>query len=368
MGAFLPVDALPGLKSYKYASEDHSLASKYVLGPFYRVAVNALPKFIAPNLVTLTGLLFSVFSVVRAWWYNSQGVLAPPSAFAWYAFELFMYQTLDALDGLQARRTGASSPLGELFDHCVDAVNTSLQTYVFCSVLQYPPALFVVAQFACCLNFFASTWEEFHTKKLYLSACSGPVEGVLLITGLYIWTAVKGPEVWDSSVLGTTPRGILTAFAPFMLSYNIYSALNNVRTLDPRQFAARLQGWTPFLVTWAALGAWAVLAWPAVNSAYFVAFYTQSSVLTALIIGRVITAHVTHMPFPMYTPAILVPVVGVVVHLVHPQSDITALVLGAGLLLGIYSTFVAEIISEITQYLGIHCLRIGRREQARKEQ
>jgi phosphatidylglycerophosphate synthase len=28
-----------------------------------------------------------------------------------------MYQTLDAIDGKQARRTGTSSPLGELFDH-----------------------------------------------------------------------------------------------------------------------------------------------------------------------------------------------------------------------------------------------------------
>lgn len=30
---------------------------------------------------------------------------------------LFWYQTLDAIDGKQARRTKSSSPLGELFDH-----------------------------------------------------------------------------------------------------------------------------------------------------------------------------------------------------------------------------------------------------------
>lgn len=30
---------------------------------------------------------------------------------------LFAYQSLDAIDGKQARRTGASGPLGELFDH-----------------------------------------------------------------------------------------------------------------------------------------------------------------------------------------------------------------------------------------------------------
>jgi len=35
---------------------------------------------------------------------------------------LFAYQTLDNMDGKQARNTKSSSPLGELFDHGVDAL------------------------------------------------------------------------------------------------------------------------------------------------------------------------------------------------------------------------------------------------------
>jgi phosphatidylglycerophosphate synthase len=35
---------------------------------------------------------------------------------------LFAYQTLDNIDGKQARRTKSSSPLGELFDHVSDAM------------------------------------------------------------------------------------------------------------------------------------------------------------------------------------------------------------------------------------------------------
>lgn len=34
---------------------------------------------------------------------------------------ILMYANLDSLDGKQARRTGSSSPLGQLFDHGVDA-------------------------------------------------------------------------------------------------------------------------------------------------------------------------------------------------------------------------------------------------------
>lgn len=39
---------------------------------------------------------------------------------------LFIYQSLDAIDGKQARRTNSSTPLGELFDHGCDAVSTGL--------------------------------------------------------------------------------------------------------------------------------------------------------------------------------------------------------------------------------------------------
>lgn len=34
-----------------------------------------------------------------------------------FGIGLFIYQSLDAIDGKQARRTQQSGPLGELFDH-----------------------------------------------------------------------------------------------------------------------------------------------------------------------------------------------------------------------------------------------------------
>lgn len=42
------------------------------------------------------------------------------------AIALFVYQTLDAIDGKQARRTGTSGPLGQLFDHGCDAMTTTM--------------------------------------------------------------------------------------------------------------------------------------------------------------------------------------------------------------------------------------------------
>ena len=56
----------------------------------------------------------------------------PPWTYFFASFTVFMYQTFDACDGKQARRTGASSPLGQLFDHGCDALNSILAVYLSC--------------------------------------------------------------------------------------------------------------------------------------------------------------------------------------------------------------------------------------------
>jgi ethanolaminephosphotransferase len=42
------------------------------------------------------------------------------------ALAVVAYTWLDCLDGKQARRTGTSSPLGQLFDHGCDALSVNL--------------------------------------------------------------------------------------------------------------------------------------------------------------------------------------------------------------------------------------------------
>lgn len=56
---------------------------------------------------------------------------APQWSFLLCATGLFIYQSLDAIDGKQARRTDSSTPLGELFDHGCDSISTGKNFY-FC--------------------------------------------------------------------------------------------------------------------------------------------------------------------------------------------------------------------------------------------
>lgn len=45
-----------GLKGYKYAGSDHSLVLKYITNPIYNKIVTYIPLWVAPNLITLSGL------------------------------------------------------------------------------------------------------------------------------------------------------------------------------------------------------------------------------------------------------------------------------------------------------------------------
>ena len=81
----------------------------------------------APNLITLAGL--SLNFVTMGVFLASDTAYKetfPFWAYALMAFTVLGYQTLDAVDGKQARRTNTSSPLGQLFDHGCDAMSTSI--------------------------------------------------------------------------------------------------------------------------------------------------------------------------------------------------------------------------------------------------
>ena len=52
--------------------------------------------------------------------------VAPSWVYFSFALGLWLYSTFDNVDGKQARKTGSSSPLGELFDHGVDALNCTV--------------------------------------------------------------------------------------------------------------------------------------------------------------------------------------------------------------------------------------------------
>ncbi len=91
----------------------------------------------APNLLTLLGLFCTIASAIIYLPFDTTLTQPMPAwMYLFSVFMAFMYQTLDAVDGKQARRTGSSSPLGQLFDHGVDAACVSFGIVMYLQVIR----------------------------------------------------------------------------------------------------------------------------------------------------------------------------------------------------------------------------------------
>jgi phosphatidylglycerophosphate synthase len=90
---------------------------------------------------------------------------------------LFIYQTLDAIDGKQARRTGSSSPLGQLFDHGCDALQSCIAVYIPLQIWKVPPTEpgFFFLMFGILFVFYCANWEEYHIGVLRTAQKVGPI-------------------------------------------------------------------------------------------------------------------------------------------------------------------------------------------------
>lgn len=84
--------------------------------------VNLLPTWMAPNLITLLAFLVNQIGLFVLWSVPAHEPLGSVQL-AIIIFCLTAYQSLDVLDGKQARRTGNCSPIGHFLDHGLDAIS-----------------------------------------------------------------------------------------------------------------------------------------------------------------------------------------------------------------------------------------------------
>ena len=71
----------------------------------------------------MLGFVFVVLAFFVNVFYSPELSETLPSwVYYFYAACIWIYGSFDAVDGKQARRTGTSSPLGEMFDHGCDSL------------------------------------------------------------------------------------------------------------------------------------------------------------------------------------------------------------------------------------------------------
>ncbi|KAJ3718963.1 choline ethanolaminephosphotransferase [Lentinula raphanica] len=420
--AYLSEEALQNLKKYTYKAVDKSILSKYVLNYLWNWFVTLWPLSVAPNTITLSGLFIVFLNFLTLLYFDPSYVTEKGGAFVpnWVYFSwgigLFLYQTFDSVDGKQARRTGMAGPLGQMFDHGCDAINTTLEAIIAAQALNLGRSWWTLSsQLAALANFYLTTWEEYHTGYLYLGVFSGPVEGILMLVVVYLITGVYGPSFWDTPVLdflhlssiplisNTIPNVGLNVcfmiFGAFGLAFNIIGSYSNVRTAmrekrereekSPSSSSSTttekpLIRLLPFLISAALQVAWVAHppssgsgiggGFTILDSELFIPFLCAWGLQSAHRVGRIILAHLTRGSFPFWDPLWVLGLVGAVdanlprlmgiPPIIQSTPARTTLLIYTTLLLSFvaYARFCAGVINEITEFLGIACFTVRKKD------
>ena len=104
------------------------------------------------------------------------------------------------MDGKQARRTGNSSPLGLLFDHGVDSLNSVMLIIMVPSLLQTGVTWPSVAFGVCTMTgFYSATLEQYYVGGLNLPIINGVSDACVIIMAIDLIAAIKGIATRHSS-------------------------------------------------------------------------------------------------------------------------------------------------------------------------
>ncbi|XP_014255455.1 cholinephosphotransferase 1 isoform X2 [Cimex lectularius] len=192
---------LKRLSDHKYNCESLSFLDRF-LQPWWNWLVGRIPIWIAPNLITVVGLIVNIVTTLILVCYSPDAKTeAPRWSFVLCALGLFAYQSLDAIDGKQARRTGTSSPLGELFDHGCDSVSTVFVAISACIAVQlgaYPSWMFF--QCFCAITlFYCAHWQAYVSGTLRFGRVD-VTEAQFTIMAIHMISAFFGPNIWSTQM------------------------------------------------------------------------------------------------------------------------------------------------------------------------
>lgn len=192
---------LKRLSEHRYSCSSSSLLD-IVLQPFWTWLVEKLPIWLAPNLITIVGLFINVITTLILVWYAPDAKTeAPRWACLLCAVGLFVYQSLDAIDGKQARRTNSATPLGELFDHGCDSISTvfvALSTCISIQLGHYPHWMFF--QCFCAMTlFYCAHWQTYVSGTLRFGRID-VTEAQITIILIQLVSTIFGPNIWSTKV------------------------------------------------------------------------------------------------------------------------------------------------------------------------
>ncbi|KAK9455965.1 hypothetical protein V1511DRAFT_496177 [Dipodascopsis uninucleata] len=380
-------ETLSHLRSYKYQSVDKSFISRYILKHYWSYVAELMPIWLAPNVITLLGLIFIYINVICIIIFIPD-LVGPGPSWLYFSFAagLWTYSTLDNVDGKQARRTGTSSPLGELFDHGIDSLNCTLGGLIECACMGLgPTGPGAFTTLISCLAMFSSTWETYHTHTLYLGYFNGPTEGIIIAVSVMILSGIYGPGIWQSALsdivwlpsflssIGQMPvRDLwvsIIAFA-FFFAHLPFCVINvcKIRQSQNKPIAPVFMEWFPMTLCSLCVYLWLDSPHSVVlSNNHLVLFAMTMSFAFGRVTTKIILAHLTKQAFPYWTvlmiPTIIAPILfrflpGILY--ISFGSQFEVIYLWAYLLFATiyYLLWARVVINAICEYLDINCFTI----------
>ncbi|KAB7493643.1 Choline/ethanolaminephosphotransferase 1 [Armadillidium nasatum] len=202
MGRQLSTDQLIRLEKHSYSCTNASLLDP-IMQKLWCWLVNKCPMSLAPNLITITGLIINIITCLILIYYSPDAQHEVPRwACFLCALGLFIYQSLDAIDGKQARRTGTSSPLGELFDHGCDSLSTVFVSLSVCCAVQlgsHPNWMFFQCVMAVTL-FYCAHWQTYVSGTLRFGLID-VTEAQFTVIVILLISSIFGSGFWSTRML-----------------------------------------------------------------------------------------------------------------------------------------------------------------------
>ena len=219
--------------SYLHTSPKSTILERAFLERYWTFMVHTFcPKWLAPNLITTLGLCFVILNVSLVLYFSPELDGSSPNwVYAVCAVGFWIYQTMDGMDGKQARRTGTGSPLGEVVDHGCDAFSACAYATILCDAFSFNAKtnrLLVCAITSCGRwNFGLDTVTSTYQGLLPINDFDAQ-EIQIICQIVFLLTAYLGPSGWKEinvpvptfvSPSGTIPVGLFFMAVASIVSY-----------------------------------------------------------------------------------------------------------------------------------------------------
>jgi len=292
----------------------------------------------------------------------------------WYfylnAVTIFVYQLMDNLDGKQARRTGTSSPLGELFDHGCDSLFLLLVSVALKTGLDLGNWEAYYMLTAGVLVFYASHWEEYHTNHLILGTYANPTEAQCGMMVLLVISGYFGPSFWSTPLFSAKvpffqPDTVPTVFAPktfiviiTMLGCIYTLAENAYKTIlwasqNNKSFFHAVSPILPMLAHISLMVFWTHTSPSNIVEHNLFLVVLMTSLVFSLLCDWLVVCRVTRVAFNIANPILLIPVVGAMVSYSRVLHDGLVLQFLCAVLFCVYGYFITCIVLQLKYHLDI---------------